>query len=101
MRPPGSFKIRKKQRAPDALAFADTRCQKIVDSLCLEIMEGENIRIRQVFERPRAIYRIELDRPDMNYQRMTLLDEDTLEELLEIDAVRHRVRDAIDGSEPR
>jgi hypothetical protein len=100
MRPPGSFKIRKSRRhsAPDALAFADTRCQKLVDSLCLEIMEGENLRIRQIFERPRAIYRIELDKPEMNYQRMTLLDQDTLEELLEIDAVRHRVAAALDGT---
>ncbi len=77
------------------LAFADTRCQKLVDSLCVEILEGENLRIRQVFERPRAIYRIELDKPDMSYQRTTLLDEETLEELLEIEGVRHRVAEAL------
>lgn len=99
MRPPGSFKIRRSRRdsAPDPLAFADTRCQKIVESLCLEILEGENLRIRQVFERPRAIYRIELDLPEMSYQRTTLLDQDTLEELLEIDAVRSRVAEALGG----
>ncbi len=102
MRPPGSFRIRRSARgarnvAHDPLAFADTRCQKIVDSLCLEILEGENLRIRQIFERPRAIYRIEFDKPEMSYQRTTLLDEDTLEELLEIDGVRHVVERALDG----
>lgn len=106
MRPPGSFKLTHKARQngaaqggdfPDAgvFALADTRCQKIVDSLCCEILEGENLRIRQIFEQPRAIYRIELDLPDMSYQRTTLLDEDTLEELLEIDEVRSRVAAAL------
>lgn len=96
MRPPGSFKIRKpRHESGHALAYADTRCQKLVDSLCLEILEGENLRIRQIFERPRAIYRIELDKPDLNYQRTTLLDEATLEELLEIEGVRHRVEAAL------
>ncbi len=98
MQPPGSFRIRRPSghSSPhDPLEFADTRGQKIVDSLCVEILEGENLRIRQVFEQPRAIYRIELDRPEMSYQRTTLLDEDTLEELLEIEEVRHRVAEAL------
>lgn len=98
MQPPGSFKLRRPPSHPlpqESLPFADTRCQKLVDSLCIEILEGENLRIRQVFEQPRAIYRIELDRPEMNYQRTTLLDEDTLEELLEIDEVRNRVAKAL------
>ena len=96
MRPPGSFKIRRPRHdVADPLTLTATRCRKLVDSLCLEILEGENLRIRQIFEAPRAIYRIELDRPDMSYQRTTLLDEDTLEELLEIDGVRHRVAEAL------
>ena len=105
MRPPGSFKLTRRTRQDDSvptdpisasvLALADTRGQKLVDSLCCEILEGENLRIRQIFERPRAIYRIELDKPDMSYQRPTLLDEDTLEELLEIDEVRNRVAAAL------
>ena len=103
MRPPGSFKISRRPRSPrpadaeavDPIGFGYGRCQKIVDSLCSEILEGENLRIRQVFQRPRAIYRIELDRPDLCYQRMTLLDEETLEELLEIDEVRNRVAEAL------
>lgn len=103
MRPPGSFKISRRPRTPrgeegrplDPGGYGYGRCQKIVDSLCSEILEGENLRIRQIFEQPRAIYRIELDRPDLSYQRMTLLDEDTLEELLEIDEVRNRVAEAL------
>ena len=98
MKPPGAFRIRRSNghaTAGDPLAYADTRCQKLVDSLCVEILEGENLRIRQVFEQPRAIYRIELDMPEMSYQRTTLLDEDTLEELLEIDEVRNRVAKAL------
>jgi hypothetical protein len=78
-----------------AFAAIESRSQKIVDSLCCEILEGSNLRIRQVFEQPRAIYRIEFDLPEMSYQRTTLLDEETLEELLEIDAVRNRVAEAL------
>ena len=97
MQQPGAFKIHR-PKAPtkfDPLDFADTRSQKLVDSLCIEIMEGENLRIRRVFEQPRAIYRIEIDKPEMNYQRTTLLDEETLEELLEIEPVRSRVAAAL------
>lgn len=97
MQQPGTFRIhRPKARGTfDPLDFADTRSQKLVDSLCAEIMEGENLRIRRVFEQPRAIYRIEIDKPDMKYQRTTLLDEETLEELLEIEPVRSRVAAAL------
>ena len=97
MQQPGAFKIHRPKTPTkfDPLDFADTRCQKLVDSLCIEIMEGENLRIRRVFEQPRAIYRIEIDKPEMNYQRTTLLDEETLEELLEIEPVRSRVAAAL------
>ncbi len=98
MQPPGSFRIRRPNghsKSHDPLEFAGRRGQKLVDSLCAEILEGENLRIRRIFEQPRAIYRIELDKPDMSYQRTTLLDEDTLEELLEIDEVRSRVAEAL------
>jgi hypothetical protein len=99
MRPPGSFKIARRPRsegpALESLGIRHSRCRRIVDSLCCEILEGQNLRIRQIFEQPRAIYRIELDKPEMSYQRMTLLDEDLLEELLEIDEVRNRVARAL------
>lgn len=93
MQPPGTFKIHRRPRSepshPDPLACLNTRTQRIVDSLRNEILEsGENFRVRQVFFEPRAIYRIEIDVPDMSYQRTTLLDADALEELLEIDEIR-------------
>ncbi len=98
MRPRGSYKISRRPREGstplDPFPYGG-RCQKLVESLCSEILEGENLRIRRIFEQPRAIYRIELDKPEMSYQRTTLLDEDTLEELLEIDEVRSRVAQAL------
>jgi hypothetical protein len=100
MQPPGTFKIHRRRRTEpnfaDPLACLNTRAQRIVDSLREEILEsGENLRIRKVFQEPRAIYRIELDVPDLNYQRTTLLDEDALEELLEIDEIRSRLAEAL------
>ncbi len=105
MRPPGSFKIAHRQRlgrnTPHAnptvarcpylpLSDAD-RSQRLLESLRNEILEGGgagNLRIRRVFRSPREIYRLELEFPDRDYQRTTLLDRDALEELLEADEVR-------------
>ncbi len=101
MQPPGAFKIQSRRRDLvagylDPLGHGNSRAQRIVDSLRDQILEGgENLRIRRVFEEPRPVYRIELDVPGMNYQRITLLDGDALEELLEIDEVRSRVADAL------
>ena len=106
MRPPGTFKIARK-RAPlptylDPFGAGGSRVQKIVESLRDEILEGgENLRIRQIFEAPRAVYRIEIDVPEMSYQRTTLLDGDALEELLEIEEVRSRVAEALRPPPPR
>jgi hypothetical protein len=113
MQPPGSYKIARSARRGsghggrlggrlpsrnqafddylDAVAFSDLRVQRIVDSLRREIVEagpGQILRIRQVFETPREVFRIELDVPGMNYQRTTLLDREALEELLEAEEVR-------------
>ena len=101
MQPPGTFKIQSRRRSVatdylDPLAYRNSRAQRIVDSLCEQILEGgENLRIRRIFEEPRAIYRIELDVPILKYQRTTLLDGDALEELLEIEEVRSRVAEAL------
>ncbi len=105
MRPPGSFKIARRQRlgrnSPHAnpavapcryLPLSDEdRSQRLLESLRNEILEGGgagNLRIRRVFRSPREIYRLELEFPDRDYQRTTLLDRDALEELLEVDEVR-------------
>ena len=101
MQRPGAFKLHGRRKRPeptfvDPFGYGGTRTSRIVDSLREQILEGgENLRIRQVFAEPRAVYRIELDVPDLSYQRTTLVDRDTLEELLEFDEVRSRVAAAI------
>jgi hypothetical protein len=101
MQPPGTFKLASRRRRPepsylDPFGLGNSRVQKIVDSLRDEILEeGSNVRIRRVFEGPRAIYRVELDVPEWSYQRTTLLDGDALDELLEIDEVRNRIAEAL------
>lgn len=98
MQPPGTFRIHRNRRSAssplDPFGCLNSRTQRIVDSLREEILEsGENLRIRQVFFEPRAIYRIEIDVPEMSYQRTTLLDGDALEELLESEEIRSRLND--------
>jgi hypothetical protein len=70
------------------------REMRIVDSLRHQILEGgddQNLRIRRVLQGPRTIYRIEIDVPELNYLRTTLLDGEALEELLAFDDVRDLV----------
>ncbi len=105
MRPPGSFKIAYRHRvgrsparttAPPAACRELThpvggRSQRLLDSLRDEILaagDGASLRVRCVFRSPREIYRLELEVPERDYQRTTLLDRDALEELLEADEVR-------------
>ena len=73
---------------------------RLLASLRDEILEGgggPNLRIRQVFQTPREIYRVELELPALGYQRTTFLDRDALEELLEADEVREAVETAALG----
>lgn len=120
MQPPGSFKIARGSRRiagrlggrlpsrnqafddyVDQLAFCDLRVQRIVDSLRREITGGgpeRSLRIRQVFQTPREIYRVELDVPGMSYQRTTLLDREALEELLEAEEVRDALESPLAGT---
>jgi len=107
MKPTGTYKIRYQQArradpiAPDAddpieaviarVAGAERRTQRIVESLCEEIRAGGeeiSLRVRRVFSTPREIFRVEVDRPELGYQRTTLLGREALESLLEIDDVR-------------
>jgi len=99
MKPPGSYKLTYRSRSAepsylDPFGHGAGRCQRIVDSLRSQILEGgpdQYLRIRQVFSNPREIYRVEIQEPAMNYQRTTLLDRDALEDLLETDGVLERV----------
>jgi hypothetical protein len=98
MKPPGSFKISKRRPRTggqlDPLSGSAMRSQRVVDSLRAQIAQGgpdQSVRIRQVFARPREIYRLELELPELGFQRTTLLDRDALEELLTEDEVRRKV----------
>jgi hypothetical protein len=69
----------------------EDRSQRVLDSLRSEILEGGeagNLRIRRIFRSPREIYRLEIQIPEREYQRTTLLDRDALEELMEADEIR-------------
>jgi len=93
----GQHRARRAEPAVAVLGGA-MRTQRIVDSLRFEIAQNpqvESVRIRQVFWSPREIFRVELEVPEMNYQRTTLLDRDALEELLEADEVRALVREPV------
>jgi hypothetical protein len=83
----------------DPHALCDDRSDRILNSLRMQILEGDvaqSLRIRQVFEDPKALYRVEIERPEQGYQRTTLLDRDALEELLATDDIRERVLDQLD-----
>ena len=102
MRQPGTFRIRR-SRGFDPLLDPigrDGRTQRILDSLRTEILDvanAGNVRIRRVLQSPREIYRLELEVPDLGYQRTTLLDRDALEDLLATDDVRSLVRETVLG----
>ncbi|HVP31021.1 MAG TPA: hypothetical protein VMW35_17850 [Myxococcota bacterium] len=94
MKLPGAYKIASRNRSFDdylhpAMRSA-RRVSRIVDSLRAQILgDGvESLRIRCVLRDPREIFRVELDVPALGYQRITLLDRDALEQLLEHDDVR-------------
>jgi hypothetical protein len=88
------------ERLLERIAHGERRLRRILDSLRSEILEGgggSNLRIRQVFETPREIYRLELELPELAYLRTTFLDRDALEELLAADDVRELVEGATLG----
>jgi hypothetical protein len=104
MKPPGTFKLlgrarREPRDAMDPTFLTADRCDRIVDSLRAQILEGDSdqsLRIRQIFQDPKEIYRVEIDRPEQNYLRTTLLDRDALDELLATEDVRALLNEGID-----
>lgn len=91
----GSFRISSRafEASKDPVLRRTRRIARLLDSLRLEIQDGATtVRARRVFETPREIFRLEIESPGLGYLRTTLLDRDTLEELLEVDAVRSRLR---------
>ncbi len=99
MRPSGTFKITNQNRDFARLTEAADprrrRAERIIQSLRDEILEGgggANLRLRRIFESPREIFRLEIQLPQLGYQRTTLLDRETLDELLQAEEVRDVIR---------
>jgi len=86
-RVPGSFRIAHQARTfelyTDPLDHHNRRIGRIIASIQQDIDEGSTAYVRQILREPRELYRLELERPDIAYQRITILDRDTLEALLE------------------
>ena len=96
MKPRGLYKITNRSRSIDAIldpiSRRERRIERIVESLRAEIVEGNGgVRIRRIFENPHEVFRLELEVPEMGYQRTTLLDREALDALLEVEEVRARV----------
>jgi|RifCSP16_2_1023846.scaffolds.fasta_scaffold92518_2 hypothetical protein len=98
MSPRGRFRHLSRNRSFEAVLDpalrSARRVRRIVRSLRDEIVDAgsDGLRIRRVFTNPREIYRVELERPGLAYQRTTLLDRAALEELLAQEEVRSRLR---------
>lgn len=98
MKPPGSYRLMGRARRTGRSDFGPhammaTRSDRIVDSLRVQILDDEgnrSLRIRQIFEEPTEVYRIEIEHPEYRCQRTTLLDRDALEDLLATEDVRDR-----------
>lgn len=96
MAQPGSFKVQSRNRAFEAYLDPSVRSarrtQRILESLRREIAEGDTqVRARRVFERPREIFRLEIESEKLGYQRTTLLDRPALETLMAEACVRERL----------
>ena len=87
-RTPGGFRIAHRARTfelyADPVGHRHRRVRRILASIQQDIDEGCTAFVRQILCEPRELYRLELERPDMSYLRTTILDRDTLDELLEI-----------------
>jgi hypothetical protein len=93
----GSYRIANQRRE---LAFLDParararRVERILASIRQDIDNGGTASVRQIMRSPRELYRIELELPEMAYQRITILDRDALQSLLagdEAPALRTRI----------
>ena len=114
MKPHGTYKIRYQreperaralppsssdpiERAIHRVALAERRTQRLVESISDEIRgagDRSALRIRRVFTVPREVFRVEYERPDLGYQRTTLLGREALEALLESDGIQSAIENA-------
>jgi len=94
----GSYKIASRNGAFDGYLDPAVRCarrvERILDSLRAQITAEDGrktVRVRRILSEPQEVFRLEIEIPALGYQRTTLLDRDSLEELLEFEEVRDRV----------
>ena len=94
----GSYKIASRSGAFDGYLDPAVRCarrvERILDSLRAQITAEDarkTVRVRRILSEPQEVFRLEIEIPEQGYQRTTLLDRESLEELLEFDEVRERV----------
>ncbi len=84
---PGSFRHSYQARPLDVLAdpfgLYSRRVGKILASIQQDIDEGGRAYVRQILRGPRELFRLELERSDLAYQRTTILDRETLDALIE------------------
>ncbi len=87
MRAPGGFRAMRSTRTletfQDPVFQSEMRVRRVIQSIHQDIAEGGNAYVRQILRGPRELYRIELERPEMAYTRITILDGDALETLIE------------------
>ncbi len=67
----------------DEIEKRERRIRRIITSIQRDVDEGGRAHVRQILRGPVELYRIELERPEMSYQRTTIVDRATLELLLE------------------
>ena len=96
-RSPGSFRIGNRRRTYDVYVDASTirarRIRRILESIQQDLDQGGTASVRQILRGPIELYRLELELPELAYQRTTILDRETLTTLLERtpeDALRER-----------
>jgi hypothetical protein len=59
------------------------RLRRILSSIQQDVDAGGTARVRQITSAPFALYRVEVERPDMSYVRTTVMGSDALTALLE------------------
>ena len=94
-RAPGSYRITNQRRALaflDPISARERRVERILASIQQDIDEGATACVRQILRGPRELYRIELELPEMSYQRTTILDRDALQTLLSRTGETDRLR---------
>ena len=85
---PGRFRlsnqpIQSSQMRHDPWVGAERRVRAILMSIQRDLFDGGTARVRQILSSPRELYRVEVEREEMSYQRTTILDRDALEALIE------------------